>query len=264
VGGGSTSRRGFLALGFFPALVAGGGAEAGEARGRRIARERPAAAKPPRVRTRSVAHADRRRRAAPRPLVVVDPGHGGRDPGAVGARGTLEKTVVLAVARELRRALLATGRYRVALTREGDATLPPRTRAAFARRRRAALLVSLHADSAPGARGASAYTLPVAGPGPAASAVGGPSARLARLALAEVGRVAALLDDPHREAGLAVLRASGVPAVLVELGFLSHPGDEALLRRASHRRGLARAMARAVDGWFAGADRPLLATADAG
>jgi N-acetylmuramoyl-L-alanine amidase len=93
---------------------------------------------------------------------------------------------------------------------------------------------------------------------PAAHLRGDDSARLAGLAVAEVGRIALLLADPRRVAGFAVLRASGIPSVLVELGFLSQPGDEALLRRASHRRRLAGALAHAVDGWFAGADRPLV------
>jgi N-acetylmuramoyl-L-alanine amidase len=220
---------------------------------------------------------------------VIDPGHGGRDPGAVGALGTPEKAVVLAVARELRRALRATGRYRVALTREGDAFVPLRARVAFARRSGAALVVSLHANSAPWARGASVYTFRTPAPDPPASrsdrhphaagprwtrasavagqagpaapvalvgrAAGAGSARLARLVLAEVGRVAPLLGAPRREAGFAVLRASGIPSVLVELGFLSDPGEEALLRRAVHRRRLAGALARAVDCWFACPDQ---------
>ncbi|HYI84198.1 MAG TPA: N-acetylmuramoyl-L-alanine amidase, partial [Acetobacteraceae bacterium] len=80
-------------------------------------------------------------------------------------------------------------------------------------------------------------------------------ARLARLALAEVGQIAPLLKDPHREAGFAVLRASGIPSLLVELGFLSHQGDEALLRRPAHRRRLAGALARAIDSWFVGTYR---------
>jgi N-acetylmuramoyl-L-alanine amidase len=76
--------------------------------------------------------------------------------------------------------------------------------------------------------------------------------------------VAPLVADPHREAGFAILRASSIPSVLVELGFLSHPGDEALLRRPGHRRKLARALTRAVDGWFAGENRWVVATDDMG
>ncbi len=257
-------RRGFLALGAFCALlVSGGGPKTAEAQGRRRLR-RPA---PPKVQhegTRAASRAARRWRAAPKPLIVIDPGHGGRDPGAIGGRGTLEKVVVLAVAQELRRALLASGRYRVALTREDDSFLALRARLAFARRTRPALLVSLHADSAPGARGASAYTLSMSAHSSAPSANTASSMRLARGAVSELGHVAALVADPHREAGFAVLRGSSTPSILVELGFLSHPGDEALLRQPGHRRGLARALARAVDDWFGGEDQQRLASGKMG
>ncbi len=107
---------------------------------------------------RSLAAAPDRRRVA-LPLVVIDPGHGGRDPGAIGVRGTQEKRITLAAALELRRQLLAAGRCRVVLTRTRDVFIPLGARVEAARRREAALFLSLHADSAPGARGASVYTL---------------------------------------------------------------------------------------------------------
>jgi N-acetylmuramoyl-L-alanine amidase len=230
------------------------------------------------------------RAAAPsRPLVVLDPGHGGRDPGAIGAAGTREKTVVLATAQELRRLLEASGRCRVVLTRTGDRFVSLGDRVEFARRRNAALFVSIHADSAPGARGASVYTL-----GENSDALAGAlarrenqadragglrnpslspevqaillslmraetragSARMARQVVDSLDDEVALLPNPHRRAGFAVLKAPEIPSVLVEIGFLSHPQDEAALRRADHRARVARALSRAVQGYLAQAGRP--------
>src|SRR5260370_18551095 len=94
-------------------------------------------------------------------LIALDPGHGGRDPGALGARGTQEKGVVWTIAGELRQQLLAGGRYRVMLTRAGDSYVPLRERVARAQAVKADLFLSIHADSHPdpGVRGASVYTL---------------------------------------------------------------------------------------------------------
>lgn len=217
------------------------------------------------------------------PLIVLDPGHGGRDPGAIGARGTREKTVVLATAQELRRLLEASGRCRVAMTRTNDRFVPLGDRVAFARRREAALFVSLHADSAPGARGASVYTLgessdafstALARRQNDADRAGGlrlpsvspevqaillslmraetraGSARMASLVVRELGEDVPLLPNTHRQAGFHVLKAPEIPSVLVELGFLSHMQDEAALRRPDHRAKLARALNRAVQGWL--------------
>lgn len=224
------------------------------------------------------------RGAAPLPLVVLDPGHGGRDPGAIGASGTHEKRIVLAAALELRRRLLATRACRVALTRTRDVFVPLADRVEFARRREAALFLSLHADSAPGARGASVYTLAETASDAMSEALarrenradlaGGlhlpsvppdvqrilislmrqetqsGSSRLARLAVRELGEETALLPNTHREAAFVVLKAPEIPSALVELGFLSDPRDEAALQRAEHRARLAGALARAVTGWL--------------
>ena len=94
-------------------------------------------------------------------IVILDPGHGGIDPGTTGRRGALEKTLTLAIAKEARRALEATGRYRVFLTRDEDVFVRLRDRVAFARQRNADLFISLHADSLNDrtVRGASVYTL---------------------------------------------------------------------------------------------------------
>ncbi len=224
------------------------------------------------------------RRGAPLPLVVLDPGHGGRDPGAIGTRGTQEKRVVLATALQIKRVLEAGGRCRVALTRSNDRFVALGARVDFARRRQAALFVSIHADSAPGARGASVYTL-----GDSSDALAGAlarreneadragglrlpsvppevqailasliqaetrngSARMAQQVVAELGQDVPLLPNTHRQAGFVVLKAPDVPAVLVEIGFLSDPRDEAALRQPDHRTKLARAMGRAIHGWLA-------------
>ncbi len=228
------------------------------------------------------------------PLVVLDPGHGGRDPGAVGARGTQEKRITLAAALELKRLLEAGGRCRVLLTRGRDVFVPLADRIGAARKRDAALFLSLHADSAPGARGASVYTLSetasdalsaaLARRENAADQAGGlrlPSVtpevgrillslmrqetragsdRLARLAVSSLrGGDVPLLPNTHRRAAFAVLKAPDVPAALVEMGFLSHPADEAALNRPAHRARLAVALAGAVEGFLQARARSSLA-----
>ncbi len=223
------------------------------------------------------------------PLVVLDPGHGGRDPGTIGGTGTQEKRIVLAAAEELKKVLEASGRCRVAMTRSTDRFVPLGDRVEFARRRQAALFVSLHADSAPGARGASVYTL-----GDSSDALAGAlarrenladragglrlpsvppevqaillslmraetrtgSARMAQLVVEELGGDVPLLPNTHRQAGFVVLKAPEIPSVLVEMGFLSHPQDEAALKRPEHRAKVARALGRAIQGWLARAERP--------
>lgn len=224
-----------------------------------------------------------------RPLVVLDPGHGGSDPGAIGSQGSQEKRIVLAAATGLRRLLDQGGRVRVAMTRTGDRFVSLADRVAFARGRGAALFVSLHADSAPGARGASVYTLSdtasddlseaLARRENAADAAGGlplptedpavarilislvqretqaGSVGFARLLVPALERASPMLTQPHRQAAFAVLKAPDVPSVLVELGFLSHPADEAALRDPRHRARLARAIADAIGAWAARAPR---------
>ena len=216
------------------------------------------------------------------PLVVLDPGHGGRDPGAIGASGTQEKRIALAAALELRRVLEAEGRCRVALTRTRDVFVPLAERVRFAQSRNAALFLSIHADALDDAsvRGASVYTLAERASDPLAERVArnenradrfaGPafegvtpevarilialvrretlngSARMARDAVASLRQSVVMLPNSHRFAGFVVLKAPDVPSVLVEMGFLSSRADEALLRQAAHRRKLAVAMAEAV------------------
>lgn len=223
------------------------------------------------------------KRPIPQPkLIALDPGHGGRDPGALGSRGTQEKGVVIAVARELRKQLLAGNRYRVILTRSIDTYVPLRERVARAQQARADLFLSLHADAHanPDVRGASVYTLSEEASDREAEALAArenrgdttiaPSSTVARalLAMAQRGTVndsrrfaetivgtfgqagIRLLPHSHRQAGFAVLTSPEIPAALVELGYLSNPGDEKLLTVPQHQSALARALRASVDAHF--------------
>ncbi len=214
-----------------------------------------------------------------RPIVVIDAGHGGSDPGASGVTSSVaEKDLTLALARDLRDALVERGRVRVALTRDGDQALGLEQRAAVARRLNAAAFVSLHMDSAPNplARGASVYSLSdVASDheaaalaaslnhGSAASAGEGSveallsdlvmraqmtaSAGLASRLVAKSSNRIELRPDPHRFAAFHVLRRADSPAVLFEAGYLSNDSDEALLRSPEHRAALVLALAEAIE-----------------
>ncbi len=232
-------------------------------RKKKQARSSPAPAKPgkkhaPPARSAAAPHGKPRRRPRARrvfrPMIVLDPGHGGHDPGAIGVSGAYEKDLTLAAAQELRRQLLATRRYRVAMTRTTDATVELAERVAFARARQATLLISLHADSAPrnsAARGASVY---VRSGGVRFRRVrtraGAPDPALLsrRLQAALVGSLASripLAPAPARAAHLYVL-SSRIPGVLLEMGFLSNTRDERALRTPAHRRRIAAAVVAAV------------------
>ena len=216
-----------------------------------------------------------------RPIVLIDPGHGGSDPGASGLSGTAsEKMLTLAFARELRERLVEGGRVRVALTRDSDRSLSLEQRADIARRIGASLFISVHMDSAPNplARGASVYSLSdVASDAEAArfarkeNAAGGAmtseeassvrfllsdlalrdqmaaSAALAeRLVDSSRGRVL-LRPEPHRFAAFHVLRRSEVPGVLFEAGYISNAEDEAALLTKEGRAPIVAALARAIE-----------------
>lgn len=223
--------------------------------------------------------------AAP-PLVFLDPGHGGKDPGAIGVSGTYEKHVALAAAEELRRQLAAGGRYRVVLSRQQDVFIPLEQRVAIAQAHGAALFVSMHADALldHSVRGASVYTLSATASDAQSAAIArhenaadrfaGPSfrgtspevaailaslvqretrlasARMARGVVSELQRSVGLLQNPDRHAGFVVLKAADIPSVLVEMGFMSNPQDEAALRQESHRTVVASALHRAIDDFF--------------
>lgn len=220
-----------------------------------------------------------------RPLVVIDPGHGGRDPGASGVSGGVrESDVTLTLARELRDRLAKGGRVRIALTRDGDTTIALDDRAAIARRLGAGLFLSIHADSAsnPQARGATIYSLSdVAsdddaarfaanqdrGEGAVTSASDGSvRAILADLATRDEMNASAdfavrllrkaagsveLRPDPHRFASFRVLRRANAPAVLFEAGYLSNVDDEAMLRDPARRARVVTALAQAIESQLA-------------
>lgn len=218
-------------------------------------------------------------RAAGRPIVVIDPGHGGRDPGAVSVSGGLaEKDLTLVLARELRDRLVQRGRVRVALTRDSDRYLSLEQRASVARSLGASLFLSLHMDSArnPLARGASVYSLSdvasdaeaarfaqVQNAGGVASAGDGSvqsmlsdlalrsqmsaSAELASRLVRKSGWRIALRPEPHRFATFHVLRRAETPAVLFESGYLSNVDDEALLRSPEHRAAIVAGLAETIE-----------------
>jgi len=222
-----------------------------------------------------------------RRIVVIDPGHGGIDPGAIGARGFYEKDIVLAMALELRRQLEATGRYRVILTREADRIVRLRDRLQVARESEGELFLSLHADSlvrAPEVRGASVYTLSEQASNEEAARLASnenradilagvdlsdqedivteilidlaqreannKSIRLAELFVGELKSVSKMARQRRSQAGFVVLKSPDMPSVLVELGYLSNAADEKALSDPDHLARLAGAMVRAIDQYF--------------
>ena len=216
-----------------------------------------------------------------RPIVLIDPGHGGPDGGAPGVSGQVrEKDLTLIFSRELRDLLAERGRVRVAMTREDDRGLSLEQRAAIARQLGAGLLVSIHMDAAPNplARGASVYSL-------SDVASDAEAARFAQAENAEAGALTSERDDsvrfllsdlalrdqmqesaalasrlvkgagpgmllrpePHKFAAFHILRRSEVPGVLFEAGYISNPDDEAILISATGRRPIVEALARAIE-----------------
>jgi N-acetylmuramoyl-L-alanine amidase len=220
-----------------------------------------------------------------KPLIVIDPGHGGIDPGAVGSTIN-EKQLTLAVAKVLKKELEDTGKFRVLLTRSRDVYIPLRERFGLAREKSADLFISLHADSHnnPLTRGASVYTLSEKASDAEAEALAAKenksdiiagvdlskqsnvvsnilidlaqrdtknmSTRFASLLVRELKDQTMLLGNSHRFAGFAVLKAPDVPSVLVEMGYMSSSKDEALLSSSGHQKKLARAVRKAVENYF--------------
>jgi N-acetylmuramoyl-L-alanine amidase len=219
------------------------------------------------------------------PMIVIDPGHGGIDPGAIGASGVDEKNIVYATASDLLRRLTATRRFRVALTRGADEFVPLRERVARARALHADLFMSIHADALPNTamRGLSVFTLSAKASDREAAALADSENRdvvdgvklarqprevgdilidLARrqtdnlsLSLAgdvvtALGRDVVLLERPQRSADFAVLTAPDIPSVLVELGCLSNPAEERLLQQPAYQQRLARGLAQAIEAYF--------------
>ncbi len=221
-----------------------------------------------------------------RPTVVVDAGHGGVDPGAIGVSGTYEKNLALDYARELRRALEASGRYRVVMTREDDRFVPLRDRYRIAEQARGDLFISLHANihSSGRIRGASVYTLSqdasdaeaaaLAAKENKADALGGVelsphsdavshilidlmqtdtlnlSRSFADMLVDALGERVKLLNNTHRFAGFAVLKSPSVPSVLVEIGYMSNAEEERQLKTEGHRRKVVQGLVASVDRFF--------------
>lgn len=214
-------------------------------------------------------------------IIVIDAGHGGKDPGAAGAHSN-EKDLTLAAARALKARLERTGRYKVVMTRDSDVYVPLDNRVQIARRADADLFISLHADSGPdtATRGASVYTLSEKASGRAmkfvskddwfmkASLVGdrgvsdilfdltqratrNASAGFAEMLLERIDDRQQLLRRSHRDAGLVVLLAPDVPAVLLEMGFITNAEDEGLLADSGQRTRLMNAVGDSIDDYFA-------------
>lgn len=211
--------------------------------------------------------------------IVIDPGHGGEDPGAVGRGGSLEKDVTLAIARRLKAKIDAQPNMRALLTRDGDYFIPLGQRVAKARRLKADLFVSVHADAwiKPTARGSSVFILSENGASSAAARwladrenaadlIGGvnlgvrdphlartlldlsqtatlnDSLKLARAVLQEIGSINTLHKPQVEQAGFAVLKAPDIPSILVETAFISNPEEEKRLTDERYQEQMAEAL----------------------
>lgn len=215
-------------------------------------------------------------------LLVIDPGHGGRDPGAIGRLGTREKDVTMDIARRMANELEKHTNVLVKLTREEDFFLPLEERVRIGREAHADLFLSIHADSAPNkaARGLSVYTLSskasdtfsksLADQENKADLIGGinlppankevtailmdlatrqtrNTAQHARASFVQtLGRSWPLLERPMRAANFVVLRAPDIPSMLVETCFLSNPKDERILRQPAQREKIAQLMSKTI------------------
>ncbi|MCX4348873.1 MAG: N-acetylmuramoyl-L-alanine amidase [Alphaproteobacteria bacterium] len=218
-------------------------------------------------------------------IVVLDPGHGGKDPGAIGYSGVYEKNITLAMAKELKIILEKEG-YKVHLTRSTDIFIPLRDRVKIARKYNADLFMSIHADSAVNrsATGLSVYTLSETASDKEAAALAerenkadvvaglnllehskevsdilinlaqretmNRSSEFASFMVQEMRKSVKLRDNTHRFAGFAVLKAPDVPSVLLELGYLSNRTEERLLKQKDYRRKLAVSASKAVEKYF--------------
>lgn len=215
--------------------------------------------------------------------VMIDPGHGGEDPGAIGPTGVREKDVVLAVSRQLRKIINAQKGLRAMLTRNADIFLPLSVRVAKARQAEADLFISIHADAfiQPSARGSSVFTLSEKGATSTAAKwlaqtqneadlIGGikidvkdrylahtlldltqtatinDSVRVAAQVLKQLGTINRLHKRQVEQAGFAVLKAPDIPSMLVEMAFISNPDEEAKLKNARHQEKIAHAITQGI------------------
>lgn len=227
-------------------------------------------------------------------IVALDPGHGGEDPGAIGKGGTREKEIVLSIARRLKRQIDATPGMKAYLTRDGDYFVPLHVRVQKARRVKADLFISIHADAwiKPSARGSSVYALSQNGATSTmarmmakreneADLIGGvnlgthnaqvakvlldlstaaqinDSIRVGSKVLHEIGRINRLHKRQVERAGFAVLKAPDIPSILVETAFISNPTEEKLLRSSKYQDQVATAMLAGIRGYVR--DSPVLA-----
>lgn len=218
-----------------------------------------------------------------RSVVVIDAGHGGVDPGAIGARGAMEKTLVLAFAQRLRDRLEQSGRVRVVMTRDSDVFISLGERVRMARAAQGDLFVSIHADTlsaSPEVRGATIYTGAERASDAESALLADKENRVDTLAgiddpeilegvagiladltvretrsfsnhaaqqvIADLGTAMRLNKNPHRSAGFRVLKAPDVPSILIELGYLSSAEDVALMQTADWRDRTTGAVARAI------------------
>jgi N-acetylmuramoyl-L-alanine amidase len=183
-----------------------------------------------------------------RPLIVLDPGHGGRDSGAVSPHdGAAEKHVVLELARAIRDELVRSGRMRVALTRDDDRLLPLRERYEIARRLGADLFISVHADAAPnGDTVVKTILIDLA-----QRESMGQSAQFAQLLHREASTLFPFRPEPHRFASLMVLKAPDLPSILLEAGYMTNMEDSAYIQSPEGRARIATGLRRALDAHFA-------------
>lgn len=225
--------------------------------------------------------------------IVLDPGHGGEDPGAVGRGGTYEKHVNLSIARRLKAKIDGEPNMRAALTRDGDYYLPLHQRVQKARRLQADLFISVHADAfvKPTARGSSVFALSENGASSvtarwlaqkenAADLIGGvnigvkdphlartlldlsqtatnqDSMKLGKAVLGELGGINTLHKAQVEQAGFAVLKAPDIPSILVETAFISNPEEERRLNDQAYQDEMAEALLRGIKRYFA-ANPPL-------
>lgn len=217
-----------------------------------------------------------------RRVIVIDAGHGGRDPGSLGAHGAEEADVTLAAARELRQQLEATGRYVVYMTRDSDIYPSWEERVGVMAEQRADLFLSIHADSSPnaGTRGAAVYTLndraenrarQIARQGANHTSRAdvnnilvelelrekrNQSTTFAEVLLEHLAEAGPLLQNPHREANLFVLLDPRVPAVLIEMGFMTNAVDLANMQSDTFRARQMSSVLRAIDSYFEDQDEP--------
>ncbi|MCC2971215.1 N-acetylmuramoyl-L-alanine amidase [Massilia sp. IC2-476] len=226
--------------------------------------------------------------------IALDPGHGGEDPGAIGATGAREKDIVLAVAKRLKDRLEQLPNTRVMLTRDGDYFVPLGQRVQKARKVQADLFVSIHADAfvSPTARGSSVFVLSEKGASSSAARwlandqnkadlIGGAnfavqdkqiasvlfdlsttaqindSLKLGKAVLTEIGGINRLHKNAVEQAGFAVLKAPDIPSILVETAFISNPDEEAKLRDDGYQNQLADAITKGIKRYFA--DNPPMA-----